>query len=96
MSGIGRTEKSGFTIAAAVRCAEIPGYRLVYVLYRTKLKRGGSAYSVSVTISSGEETVGTTASDLTRSREKAEEIFRALADGSVTPCALTDVLEELL
>lgn len=96
MSGIGRTEKPGLTVAEAVRCAEIPGYRLVYTLYRTKLKRGRAAFSVSVTISSGEETVRATASDLTRSQEKAEEIFRTLADGSVTPCALTDVLEELL
>ena len=36
------------------------------------------------------------APDLTRSKEEADRLFSLLSAGTVTPCALADVLEELL
>lgn len=84
-------------VVLAVRRETLPGFRLVYVLYRTKLKNGpGYAYSVTVSVTGiyGSETAAV--SDLTRSREEAERLFCLLADETVTPCALGDVLEEIL
>ena len=80
----------------SVRRAAVPGYSIMYILYRTKRKSGGASYSLTVTISSGTETASASAADISRSRERADEIFNAAADGKVTPCALKDVLEELL
>lgn len=92
-------EKNGEerTERMAVRTGEIPGFRLVYALYRTGLvTSGGYAYSVTVSISGeyGSETA--TAADLSRSEEEAQRLFGILADETVTPCALRDVLEELI
>ena len=73
------------------------GYSLVYTLLRTRLAgRAGYSWSISVTIDGkyGRETA--TASDLTRSRTEAVRLFDLLADLTVTPCALADMLEELL
>ena len=84
-------------VVLAVRRETLPGLRLVYALYRTKLKNGaGYAYSVTVSVTGtyGSETAAV--SDLTRSGEEAERLFRLLADETVTPCALGDVLEEIL
>ncbi|MBE6724143.1 MAG: hypothetical protein E7576_02935 [Ruminococcaceae bacterium] len=89
--------KNERTEIAAVRRENLPGLSLVYALFRTKRSgRDGFAYSVSVSVTGeyGSETA--TASDLTDSREDAELIFRLLADQTVTPCALADVLEEIL
>ena len=84
-------------VVLAVRRETLPGFRLVYVLYRTKLKSdAGYAYSVTLSITGeyGSETAAV--SDLTRSREEAERLFGLLADEKVTPCAVGDVLEEIL
>ena len=88
---------SGRTVMTAVRKERLPGLSLVYALYRTKRAgKAGYAYSVSVSVTGqyGSETA--TASDLTGSREEAERLFALLADQTVTPCALADVLEEIL
>ena len=89
--------RNGLTEIAAVRKEKLPGLSLVYALHRTKRAGGdGYAYSVSVSVTGeyGSETA--TASDLTDSREEAERLFCLLADQTVTPCALADVLEEIL
>ena len=85
------------SVVLAVRKEALPGYRLVYALYRTKLtKIRGFSYSVTVSVTGAYGSETATVSDLTRSREDAERIFRLLADATVTPCALKDVLEEAL
>ena len=79
-----------------VRSAEIPGYRLLYGLYETPMKSGERSYSVTVAITDGRECMAASAPDLTRSKEEAHRLFSLLSAGTVTPCALADVLEELL
>ena len=76
--------------------AGIPGYRLLYALYGSKCPNGDFSYSVTVTITDGENCETAAASDLTRSPEEAVRLFSLLSRGTVTPCALADVLEELL
>ena len=89
--------RKGASVIVAVRKEKLPGFRLVYALYRTRLT-GCRGYSYSVTVSVtgiyGSETAAV--SDLTRSRREAERLFGLLAEQTVTPCALKDVLEEAL
>lgn len=87
----------GDSVIVAVRRETLPGFRLVYALYRTKLTRvRGFSYSVTVSVTGAYGSETASVSDLTRSREEAERIFCLLADAAVTPCALKDVLEEEL
>ena len=76
--------------------AKTAGYRLLYALYESKRSGGGCSYSVTVTITDGRNCETAAASDLTRSPEEAVRLFMLLFRGTVTPCALADVLEELL
>jgi|GEM_PF-2068219 len=81
----------------AVRKESLPGMSLVYALYGTRLKGlKDVSYSVTVSVTGAYGSETAAVSDLTRSREEADRIFALLADGTVTPCALKDVLEEIL
>ena len=85
------------TTVKKVRKETIPGYTLLYALYRTDRADGnGTSFSVSVSIRGEIGCETATAADLTRSRAEAERLFDLLADQTVTPCALADVLEEIL
>ena len=74
----------------------IPGYRLLYALYESNCPNGDCSYSVTVTITDGRYCETASAPDLTRSPEEAERLFSLLFRGTVTPCGLKDVLEEVL
>lgn len=90
-------KNGGRTVVTAMRKEKLSGLSLIYVLYRTKRSgREGYAYSVSVSVTGAYGSETATASDLTGSRTEAERLFTILADQTVTPCALADVLEEIL
>lgn len=80
----------------ALRRAALAGYRLEYALTRTPLKNGGASYSVTVTISGKGPSQTAAVLDIARSHGRASALFSALVNARVTPCALRDVLEELL
>ena len=80
----------------ARRRAVLAGYRLVYALYRTRMKSGGFSYSLTVTVRGTGSPETAAVSDIARSRAAAAVLFDRIADARVTPCALKDVLEELL
>ena len=79
----------------AIRDAAAAGYRLSYRLEEILLRRGKS-YDIAVRIESEEGAEAKTIHDVSRDRTEAERLFRAVADGLVTPCTLRDVLEDLL
>ena len=69
---------------------------LEYRLIGTMLRDGGKSFSVAVSLKTKNGTETALASDLARSVSRARRIFFRLYRGTVTPCALGDVLEELL
>ena len=90
-------EKNEGTAVVSVRKGSLPGMSLVYALYGTRMKGlKDVSYSVTVSVTGAYGSETAAVSDLTRSREEADRIFALLADGTVTPCALKDVLEEIL
>jgi len=57
----------------------------------------GSVFSVAVTLFSGIfQTDARLIRDISRNRKEAENLFRLISAGAVTPCTLADVLEDLL
>ena len=59
--------------------------------------RGRQYYSITVLLRQKESTQSVcTVPDITSSGEKAEDIFRAITEGYVTPCTLQDVISDLL
>ena len=75
----------------------INGMTLSYFLYRSQKKSNGRyIYSVCITLSTAEETGSNFVFDITRKRSRADEIFNLICEGTVTPCTLTDILEDIL
>ena len=75
----------------------IVGKELKYSLMKS-YKRIGGRYSYSVTLeetSCGQRSF-IFASDVSRIRKRAYEIFRLISEGSVTACTFFEVLEDLL
>lgn len=62
------------------------------------LENGGGVYSVAVVMLDSESgrTEADTAFDIARGRDEADEIFEAIADGSVPPDTLHEVLEDII
>ena len=84
-------------VLVRARHAVLTAGLLTYSLYRTELGFcRGFSYSLVVTLENGRGGESASASDISRSHAEADRLFRAVADGCVTPCALADVLEELL
>lgn len=76
---------------------EWEGYTITYRLSETMGEgKCRTIYSVSVSIRKDSYFDEKTAYDITRIRQKALWIFDMLWKNTVTPCTLTDVLEELL
>ncbi len=69
---------------------------LVYSLLRSKTSEA-SLYSVGVTLYDRDgQNDAALVTDVTGNDEEAAALFQKLVDGTVTPCTLTDVLEDLL
>ena len=84
-------------ILVRARNAVLTAGLLTYSLYRTELGFcRGCSYSLVVMLENGRGSESASAFDISRSHVEADRIFSAVADGCVTPCALADVLEELL
>ncbi len=79
------------------RCYTIENLQLQYALYEDKLD-GRAAFSVGVTLydSSDGHSEREAVFDITSLRENADEIFRAISDGAVTPMTLGEVIYDLL
>ena len=70
---------------------------LHYTLYHKILAdEGRSSYSVSVSVTCGGENESAYAIDITSLHDCAVAIFDAVCTGTVTPCTLYDILEDML
>lgn len=79
------------------RTTEYEGYTITCRLSETRGEgKFRSIFSVTVTIRKGSYIDEKTAFDITRNRQKALWIFDMLWKNNVTPCTLTEVLEDLL
>ena len=79
------------------RTADLENLHLEYRLYETGfLIDRRHAYSIAVTAVSSDDCDQLCVCDVTRIKRRALSLFRLIADGLVTPCTLTDVLEDLL
>lgn len=79
------------------KTTEREGYAITYRLSETAGEgRCNSIFSVTITIRKDGYFDEKTAFDITRIRQKALWIFDTLQKHDVTPCTLTEVLEELL
>ena len=59
--------------------------------------RGRQYFSITVLQRTEEGTQSVcTVPDITAAREEADELFRAITEGYVTPCTLQDVISDLL
>ena len=73
------------------------GIELYYTLYCMLLTdENRTCYSVSVTVTCGSESESAYAFDITGIRDCAESIFDTVCAGTVTPCTLYDILEDML
>ena len=73
------------------------GLTLMSVLLRTDLD-DSSFFSIAVILytENAENTDSRLIRNITSDPKQASEIFRKIADGTVTPCTVSDVLEDLL
>jgi len=78
------------------RSIEEKEIKLNYHLFRSKTKSNGRyIYSVCISSRSDSNEVNFVY-DITRTRSRADEIFKLLHTGVVTPCTLNDILEDIL
>ena len=73
------------------------GLTIVTVLLRTDLD-DTSSFSLSVTLhtENTDDMDSRFLKDITRDPKTASEIFQILRDGMVTPCTVSDILEDIL
>lgn len=90
------TSSAMLPVETAVKTPD-EGFTLVSVLLRTDFN-DTSFFSIAVTLytENGENTDARLIKDITTDPKQASEIFRKIADGTVTPCTVSDVLEDLL
>ena len=75
----------------------VEGFRLTYTLYRSKFKIDGRRiFSVKITLADEVGAYDAFACDITRNRSRAFQIYNLLCKGTVTPCTLNDILEDIL
>lgn len=76
---------------------EIEEMKLTYTLFRSLRKSSGRfVYSLSVQLSSNGKSESSFVYDITRTRSRADELFTIICEGTVTPCTLSDILEDIL
>lgn len=76
---------------ASVRCADGRRARLDYYLLHS-----GGGFGLEVRMRRGKERCRTRLPELSKTPREALRLARMLHRGTVTPCAVRDVLEELL
>ncbi len=87
-------------IEAAI--AEVPGLSLQYLLICTVDKYAADpqlkqVYSLLViSTENGFYAESVFVYDISRSRDRAEEIVRTFRDNTVTPCTVTEILDDIL
>ncbi|MBQ2727081.1 MAG: hypothetical protein IJF78_15360 [Clostridia bacterium] len=75
----------------------ICGMHLHYFLYETELpSQNRKSYSIQIRKESFDDSEEAWAYDITSLHPRAVEIYRLIVSGTVTPCTLTDILEDLL
>lgn len=75
----------------------ISGMHLHYFLHETDLQsQNRKSYSIQIRKESFHDREEAWAYDITSLHSRAVEIFRLIVGGTVTPCTLTDILEDLL
>ena len=75
----------------------IDNLKLTYTLYSNSIRSGDeNVYSIEVNCISNIGNDSAFIFDITRTKTRADEIFRIISENSVTPCTLTEVLEEIL
>lgn len=76
---------------------EIEEMKLTYTLFRSLRKSSGRfVYSLSVKLLSSGTSESSFVYDITRTRSRADELFTIICEGTVTPCTLSDILEDIL
>ncbi len=76
---------------------EVDEMLLTYRLFRSLRRSSGRfVYSISVQLSSNVTSESSFVYDITRTRSRAEELFTIIYEGTVTPCTLSDILEDIL
>ncbi len=73
------------------------GLTLISILLRTDTGHT-SSFSIAVTLFDGNSANNDARmiEDVTADTDEAEKLFRLITEGAVTPCTLSDVLEDLL
>lgn len=70
---------------------------LTYRLFRSLRRSSGRfVYSISVQLSSNGKSESSFVYDITRTRSRADELFTIICNGTVTPCTMSDILEDIL
>ncbi len=79
------------------RVSSVEGLRLEYTLFRSEKKIGGRySYSLALEEDHLGEHSSAAVSDISRSKRRAEEVYRLVSGGNVTVCTLFEVMEDLL
>lgn len=96
LQGITRTDRTSYPVKTVIRHMD-SGFTLISLLLKTDTAHT-SYFSVAVAAFADNPSEGDCrlCENVTGDAEKAEELFRLITEGSVTPCTLTDVLEDLL
>ena len=79
------------------RSADVEDLHLEYRLYESRQTADRRrCYAISAAVLSHGDREEVCVCDVTRTKRRALSLFRLICDGLVTPCTLTDVLEDLL
>lgn len=70
--------------------------KLTYTLLEDFLPNGDRYYSMSISLEGSAGTEKCSVRDITGNRQFAIRLFQMICRGTVTPCTLTEVLEDLL
>lgn len=85
------------TISEKTEIRHLPEGRILISNLLYTAKEDFSCFSIAVTLfRNGEPEDMRLIEDFTRNPETAQSLFRKITDGTVTPCTLCDVLEDLL
>lgn len=74
----------------------IYGMHLDYILHETAAEDKRPVYSITIRKETASGTEETCAYDISSIRRRAVELFHLVVSGTVTPCTLTDIIEDLL
>ena len=72
------------------------GMHLDYILHETESTHKLPVYSITVRKETASGTEEACAYDISSIRNRAVEMFHLVVRGKVTPCTLTDVIEDML